>query len=711
MANIPAYTPVKGDTLDPLLFEVLARRAAGSYVAYLSAGYGNGCSVHAATPASTSIVVDAGSIYVAGLPVAVGGATVALAGYIDSSNPKIVVIYADGSGTIQVQDGTAQATAIASGGNLSDWKTWVTPYAATPPTGVILAKVRLDAGETAIAAGDIQILALPGQGSVLGPASATDGDLVAFDGVTGKLAKDSSITMVNAASAVSLKHTQGTDQKLDDGGVNEVTAAQLKTVVNKTLPSGALVGTTDTQTLSGKTLTSPKINDGDAGCTITSANQTNAGATVTIPDMGDAADEMVLKDTTQTLTAKTLTSPHLDTPLVDDYLDINEESAPSAPGAGVVRIYAKTDHKIYKNYNGGSETEIGSGSGGSFGVYHNLIYNGQFQVNQQAITQYTSATVPANSDDTYAAPDGWNLLSDGNDIVDVYPEATVIPTGAPSSLKLEVETANKKFGIVQFVESKDARKYAGKYASLQFKARTTTGKVIRHIRAAVLSWSSTADTITSDVVSAWNAEGANPTFATNWTAENTAADLTLVADTWTTYKIENIYVDTASMTNLAVFIWCDDADAAVDDLLYVGDVQLNEGMVCLPYAPRDFITELMKSKRYWLKSYSYGAAPGTIGTVEQEGSVAVIRPSSGVPADFGGCLAPVLYGVEMRTVGTITFYSPISGASGKMYDVLGPVDVDAIGAHGIGPHGFNMGGDGITAGHIGLFQYTVDARF
>jgi len=40
-----------------------------------------------------------------------------------------------------------------------------------------------------------------------------------------------------------------------------------------------------------------------------------------------------------------------------------------------------------------------------------------------------------------------------------------------------------------------------------------------------LAWDSTPDTVTSDVVSAWGTEDTTPTFATNWTAENTAANL------------------------------------------------------------------------------------------------------------------------------------------------------------------------------------------
>ncbi len=234
----------------------------------------------------------------------------------------------------------------------------------------------------------------------------------------------------------------------------------------------------------------------------------------------------------------------------------------------------------------------------TYGVYRNALINSSFQVNQHAVATYTSATTPANSDDTYLL-DQWILLSDGNDIVDVSQEATVIPTGGSNSIKFDVETINKKFGIVQIIENKDAIKYAGKYASLQFKAYTTTGHALRNVRAAVLSWNSTADTVTSDVIAAWGNEGTNPTWATNWTAENTAANLVLVANTWTTYKIENIYVDTASMTNLAVVIWVDDTDGTTEDLLYITDVQLNAGSVCLPYMPRCYMEDLKLCSRFY----------------------------------------------------------------------------------------------------------------
>jgi hypothetical protein len=237
-------------------------------------------------------------------------------------------------------------------------------------------------------------------------------------------------------------------------------------------------------------------------------------------------------------------------------------------------------------------------------VFIQALINGNFQVNQQALSQYTSSTVPANNDDTYIH-DMWNLLSDGNNIVEIDHDTIDHPLGGTCSCKFIVVTPNKKFGYVQFIEKKDAMKFANEAVSLQFKACTSAGHVINNVRAAILSWVGTTDILTSDVVSAWNEQGTNPSWATNWIAENTAANLALVNDVWTTYSIENIVINTSGMKNLAVVIWVDDTDSAAGDSLSLADVQLNVGATSLPYQPISFESDLRKCMRFWEKSYNY----------------------------------------------------------------------------------------------------------
>jgi hypothetical protein len=226
----------------------------------------------------------------------------------------------------------------------------------------------------------------------------------------------------------------------------------------------------------------------------------------------------------------------------------------------------------------------------------NAIINGAFNVAQRG-TSFTSATTPANSDDTYLL-DRWTLLSDGNDIVDVTQNTGTVPTGGLYTCALDVETANKKFGIIQFIEQKNCHRMIGSTVTLSFKARKGgSNATVGTMRAAVLAWDGTADTLTSDVVSAWNGSGTNPTLVANWTAENTAADLTLTTS-FQTFSITGISIDTASAKNLAVFLYYNNADGTVGDFIYVTDVQLEPGSVATEFEQRAFQDELDLCYRY-----------------------------------------------------------------------------------------------------------------
>lgn len=93
------------------------------------------------------------------------------------------------------------------------------------------------AGDYATVGVNWNILQSNVDGAVIGPASATDNNVVEFNGTTGKLVKDGLLSHTDVSDAVSKKHTQGTDQGLDTGGANAVTAAAIKTAITTILSS------------------------------------------------------------------------------------------------------------------------------------------------------------------------------------------------------------------------------------------------------------------------------------------------------------------------------------------------------------------------------------------------------------------------------------------------------------------------------------------
>ena len=112
---------------------------------------------------------------------------------------------------------------------------------------------------------------------------------------------------------------------------------------------GTVVGTTDTQTLSAKTM------DAD----VNTFSNFDHGAEVDQPSSGvhGVSGSLVGTTDTQTLTGKTF----------DDALLTQEIATPATPAAGYKKIYPKADDKLYTLNDAGVEVEVGSGGGGGSG--------------------------------------------------------------------------------------------------------------------------------------------------------------------------------------------------------------------------------------------------------------------------------------------------------------------------------------------------------
>ena len=201
-----------------------------------------------------------------------------------------------------------------------------------------------------------------------------------------------------------------------------------------------------------------------------------------------------------------------------------------------------------------------------YSLFQNAIINGSFDVWQRNTT-FTF------NDDTFG-PDRWNLLTETNGAW-----TTARDTDVPASLgfkysaKCSNVTLNNQMALVYLIENMDVVKFQGQTVSLSFYAKTN-GTEIANLRCAILSWTGTADTVTSDVVGTWAQDGTNPTWAASYTMENTPANLALTSS-WARFTAENVAMDTVSITNIAVVIWVDDGTIAANDDFYVTGVQLN----------------------------------------------------------------------------------------------------------------------------------------
>ena len=292
----------------------------------------------------------------------------------------------------------------------------------------------------------------------------------------------------------------------------------------------------------------------------------------------------------------------------------------------------------------------------------NLLINGgqrQAQRGESGSATFDATTSPLNSDDTYLL-DRFYILSDGNDIIDVTQQTLGGVSGQEAYVRLDIETAQKKFAYCQIVENKNLKGVIGQTASVSAEIQVSNATRLSDIRMVVLSFNEGIDTVTSDWVSAWAAEGAVPTPIANVTAENVAADLS-VTTSWVRYEIENISIDTAGTDNVAACIYQNNVAtaSATGDFLEITNFQLEKGAVSTDFEYRDVGHELSLCQRYYAKSYAQGVVPGTAtadGTIE-------FSMDGLTNADYNAFLS-ASFPVTMAGAPTVTTYDE-AGTSGK----------------------------------------------
>lgn len=342
----------------------------------------------------------------------------------------------------------------------------------------------------------------------------------------------------------------------------------------------------------------------------------------------------------------------------------------------------------------------GSAQGGGI-TGANALINGQFAVSQRG----TSFVAGANNDTDYTL-DRWKLFSDGNDIVDVTQETTTVPTNRQFAIALDVETANKKFGIQQIIEQKDCVNLIGETVTLSFQAKVSATTNLDNVKAAIISWSGTADDPTDDMISAWGAEGTDPTLATNFTYENTPANLNLTTS-YATYSV-TATVDTASAKNIIVFIWSDVTTTSAGEFLYLSDVKLEAGQTATPFEHEDFGTTLAKCQRYFQKSYDYGTNIGAATTVSAMfhrhttgDSVSNRTPTITFPVEMRAATTTVVYSLN----GTAAAASDCSTNFSHASDITSTNFSGTDGTRGLSRLGLGTGADAIVG-----FHYTAEAE-
>lgn len=219
----------------------------------------------------------------------------------------------------------------------------------------------------------------------------------------------------------------------------------------------------------------------------------------------------------------------------------------------------------------------------------NVVINPDGMINQ--------AGTISTADDAYGGPDGFYTLN--QTAATSWAQGTNLENTTPFYQRgTQSQVSAQRFGRAQIIESANCRHMRGQNIVLSARVQLSTTATLRY---AILEWTGTADSVTSDVVNDWTSSTytAGNFFVSTTTNVLGVGSIALTAATPATITA---LTGTAgsSMNNLIIFFWTE-ATAAQNVTLDLAKVSLKLGAVANPYYPRPYQAEFNLCLRYYWK--------------------------------------------------------------------------------------------------------------
>lgn len=388
-----------------------------------------------------------------------------------------------------------------------------------------------------------------------------------------------------------------------------------------------------------------------------------------------------------------------------------QEAEPASPSASKMHVYLGTDKKLRIKNEDGSLTRLGNDH-----PPRNLLINGGFRFFQRQ-TPGTLTTYSNTSGRTYG-PDRWGITNENASAqVRRVDSLGAFESGLSTRYYCEAKkiTSAGKLVLSQALESDAIAHLRGRSVRVQFKAKNSVGS--HTLRCALLSLASpgTSDTIPATFVSAFGANGTDPTWGSNLAAvaPSKAGTNSSVAgngissvlnSSWRTYG--GVFSVPTTALNLVVVIFSN-SQMAADDIVHLSEVGMYDGE-----DEREFTfdpqEDLARCLRYYHKSFDIDVAPvqnigaitGAIRITAQGGSSTTSR-SPHFP-----------HPVRMRTAPTGTTYNPLA-ANAQARDSTASVDCSSTTIQSATQHGYayvTTGNASTTAGNQLSVHVSFDAE-
>lgn len=326
--------------------------------------------------------------------------------------------------------------------------------------------------------------------------------------------------------------------------------------------------------------------------------------------------------------------------------------------------------------------------------FRNRLMNGAFRINQRG-----AAT---NADDTYSH-DRWYVLTQ-TDTVAVSSPSNPENGQAQCARLTQSQASAQRMGYAQIIETANCRDLRGGAVTFRGRVRLSTTADVRY---AILEWTGTGDTVTSDVVNDWTSSTYTGGNFFNSTTLNVlkVGEVACTANTWRDLDAITASVG-SSANNLIVMVWTE-GTAAQNVTLDLGRMQLERGYSASDFEVRPFSVELELCKRYYVKSFGVDVAPAQ--SVAGNTEHFFTAHTAGANTNRSGTVA---FPVEMRAAPTVTLYNP-AASNAEIRDANAAADCSSSAATAATAKGFRVtcvANASTAVGNLLSFQWSAAAE-
>src|SRR3990172_2689313 len=330
------------------------------------------------------------------------------------------------------------------------------------------------------------------------------------------------------------------------------------------------------------------------------------------------------------------------------------------------------------------------------GWISNAIINGGFDFAQRQ----APGTLTTIADNGYG-PDRWRITRENADVQ--YIRQNALGESGLTSVyygQFKKITNAGKLHICQIVEGGNSVPLRGKDVTFQIKMKSSASLNMR-MGILELQTAGTIDAIPGTLVTAFGADGTDPTLGAN-VAVITGAETKALATSWQTFSV-TVTVP-ANSKNVILAVWSD-GDLAANATVSLAEADFFVGAAVRYWAAKPREEDIAGCLRYYEKSYNPDIAPGTatdIGSMFFQGWVAAASYET----------IAVSFKAQKRSAPTMTSYDR-AGTLGKatLWTTTTPTNGDTWTWTSVG-HGLN-GTYGFTtnASHDGAqFQWIAEAE-